>query len=165
MGLNNIQLNAVLLQDLYNKSLVDTNISKSGEISAKNIQGNFLGNNQSHICIIVHEEKAPLINDADLEFLTNILTACKLSLNDIVLLNSCSKPQPQYKDICQVFSPQIIILFGVSPVNVGIPMEFPGYKLQAYNNQTFLLAPSLNEIKAQKPEKEKLWACLQNLFK
>ena len=36
MGLNNIHLNATLLQDFYNKSLVDLNISETDNRTEKN---------------------------------------------------------------------------------------------------------------------------------
>ena len=165
MGLNDIQLNADLLQTLYRNTLVDMNISETDNIAAKTVQLPYLGNNQSNICIITNEEKAPLINDDDLEFLTNILIACKLSMADIVLLNLNSKPGPHYADICKEFSPKIILLFGLNPTRAGIPMEFPEYKLQNYNEQVFLIAPLLSTLKNNKGEKAKLWACLQTLFK
>jgi len=165
MGLNDIQLNATLIQNLYTKVLVDTEISEPNNNSAKTVQRHYLGNNQSHICIIVNEKKSPLINDEDLGFLTNILSACNLSLADIVLLNSCSNPKPLYAGICKEFSPKIIILFGVAPTDAGIPMEFPPFKLQNYNEQFFLISPLLSTLKNNKEEKGKLWVCLQSLFK
>ncbi len=164
MGLNNIHLNATLLQDFYNKSLVDLNISETDNRTEKNENRAFLGNNQSKICVLVNEDAAPFITDENLELLTNILTACKLSLNDIVLFNMYPKPGLMYPEICTGFSPEKWILFGVNPSSAGIPMEFPEYKLQGYNHQTFLRAPGLPVIKNNKEEKGKLWACLKNLF-
>ncbi|HQY19195.1 MAG TPA: hypothetical protein PLZ40_12155, partial [Ferruginibacter sp.] len=63
------------------------------------------------------------------------------------------------------FSPKIIILFGVAPTDAGIPMEFPPFKLQNYNEQFFLISPLLSTLKNNKEEKGKLWVCLQSLFK
>ena len=87
MSLDNIQLPATILQGLYSKSLYDleTDKSVSNDIQAGNIAS--LGNNQKKIAVLVNSTAAIYLPDEELNFLLGILTACKLSMADIALIN------------------------------------------------------------------------------
>ena len=164
MSLDNIQLTPFLVTELYKNSLIDTdNQQLKPELPEENGLV-FLGNNQKNILLIVLEENAVYLPDKDLNFLVDILTACKLSLSDIALINVFENKGINYKILLEKFKPAIIVLFGIEPSKLEFPLQFPYYQLQQYNNQTYLNAPSLNALAADKQKKLQLWASLKKLF-
>ena len=57
-----------------------------------------------------------------------------------------------------------LLLFGVQPAEIELPLDFPNYQIQRYNNQVYLTAPLLSNFKDNKAEKTKLWNCLKQIF-
>ncbi len=164
MSLDNIQLPAFLLQQLYKNSLVDPG---NGSTTIDPVQKNellFLGNNQEKVLLVVNEPGVMYLADEDLDFLMGILSACKLSMHDVILLNFHKNPETHYQDLLKTFTPGKILLFGIEPAKLQFPLEFPYYQLQQYNQQTYLYSPSLKQLAADKQLKVQLWASLKKLF-
>lgn len=171
MELNNIQLPEGLLADLYRSSLVETaeNVpaisTVAEETDAASVsEWQCLGNNQKNILIVVHYPDAMYLPDAALTFLTTMLGACKLGLNDVALVNIKNYPDASYKEMNSFFKSKIVLLFDIEPASFGLPINFPAYQLQAFANATFLFSPSLTELENDKLQKSKLWVCLKRLF-
>lgn len=164
MSLDNIQLPTFLIGELYKNSLVEADNQQLKQPLLKPDELIFLGKNQKNILLLVKEENATYLPDADLDFLIGILTACKLSLSDTVLINIYYNKQVNYKILLEKFKPEIILFFGVTPSELEFPLQFPHYQLQKYNNQTYLSSPALNELATDKELKTKLWGSLRKLF-
>src|SRR5437763_825201 len=47
----------------------------------------YLGNNKRNILIIVNNDSVPFLEESEVAFLTNILSACRLSMADVAILN------------------------------------------------------------------------------
>ncbi|MGZ3845164.1 MAG: hypothetical protein ACXVBH_03855, partial [Flavisolibacter sp.] len=96
--------------------------------------------------------------------LTNVLAACKMSIADIGIINSNRSDESELQSIIDVEA-RDVILFGVEPPEIGLPINFPAFQLQAFNNRTYVKAPTLSEIEADKTLKGSLWTSLKGLFK
>lgn len=164
MSLDNIQLPPIVLYDLFKNSLVDLNTNTPKTTTAITTGISFLGNNQKQIAIIVADEKNLYLTEEELNFLIDILTACKLSMADIALVNIFSNKPFNYTEIAQQLNAGIIILFDVTPEQLQLPLQFPLYQIQKFNNQVYLSAPALHLIATDKAEKTKLWNCLKLVF-
>jgi hypothetical protein len=164
MSLDNIQLPAIVLHDLFKHSLVDLNTDTTKVNTVKTTGISFLGTNQKQIAIIVDNEKTIYLPDEELNFLLGILSACKLSMADVALVNISKNNAPIYTDIEQQLNAEKILLFGVTPAQLQLPLQFPHYQIQKFNNQVYLSAPSLQLIEEDKAEKTKLWNCLKQIF-
>ncbi len=164
MSLDNIQLTPFLVQNLYTKTLVELNNVQEALSEKKASRIPSLGQNARNILILVNEKNAPFVSDDDLKLLVGILTACKLSLADVALVNFSKNPTLTYDQLMEYFNPGFVILFGVLPKDLSFPLHFPSYQLQQYNNQTFLCAPSLKMLGAVTEEKKQLWNSLQKHF-
>jgi hypothetical protein len=164
MSLDNIQLPDTILQGLYSKCLYDLDSHKSvlSDIPASGI--GFLGNNEKKITILVNSEAAIYLPDDELNFLLGILTACKLSMADIALVNVATNPGLVYSVLSQQLKPEKVFLFGLNAATIELPLQFPHYQVQQFNNQVYLSSVSLTEMQANKEEKMKLWACLKKIF-
>lgn len=164
MSLDNFQLPPFLAGKLYKDSLVDLDSNQLKNKSLKSEDFVFLGNNKKNILLIVNDENALYLTDQDLNFLIGILTACKLTLSDTALINFNKNPNINYKKITAHFKPQSIICLGVDLKLLEFPLEFPQYQVQQYNGQSYLTAPSLETLAADKQEKLLLWNCLKKMF-
>ena len=164
MPLDNIQLTPFLLQGLYKNSLIEIEslqlLAKIQPISTFNI----LGNNLKRVAIIVENPDTLHLADDQLNFLLGVLSACKLTMEDVAIINIAKNTTATYKTIELELKAEKIILFGVKPSQIDLPIEFPPYQIQQYNNQTYIAASLLNEIQLDKAEKTKLWNCLKQIF-
>jgi hypothetical protein len=166
MSLDNIQLPASVIQDLYKKSLVlsDKKPSAKVEKPSDTVSFNILGNNQQKILILVADEETLYLPDEQLNFLMGILTACKLTMQDVAIVNTRKNTNISYTNFAAALKSAVIILFGVETSIIELPLQFPNYQIQAYNNQTYLSAPPLTVLQNDKAEKTRLWLCLKQLF-
>ena len=164
MSLDNIRLPGFIIQDLFQKTLVDIHGSENEQLSITTKELNFFGGNRQHIILLVNNPDIAFITDQQLTFLSGILNACKLTLEDIGLLNIASSPAITYKRISDIFNPRIVLMFGISPNEIELPFVMPAFQRQLYNNQVYLAVPALTEIENDKELKRKLWLALQQVF-
>jgi len=164
MSLDNIQLPPIVLHDLFKNSLVDLNTgtTKAGIEKTPGIA--FLGNNQKQVVIIVSNATTIYLPDEELNFLMGILNACKLTMADVALINIAKAGAVTYTEIQQELKAATLLLFGIDPLQLQLPLQFPHYQIQKFNNQVYLSAPELSAIAADKTEKTKLWNCLKEIF-
>lgn len=164
MSLDHFELTATCIQNLYTKSLYDL---KTDQPVAANIQKDrvaFLGSNQKKIALIVNSSAAIYLPDDELSFLLGILTACKLSMADIALINLSNKSDLNYTTITEQLKAEKILLFGLHAEALDLPLQFPHYQIQHYNNQVYLSSVALCDLQKNKAEKMKLWDCLKQIF-
>lgn len=175
MDLNNIDLPAVAIADLYKNCLISnaeliTEKKQKKEIVAANpvletaTKWKSLGENKKNILIMVNSPDAVHILDNELSFLTGVLSACKLNMADVVVVNRNNYPEISYKELTSSFKSKIVFLFDIDPAAFGLPMNFPHYQIQAFAGSSFLFCPSLKELENNKIEKSKLWLSLKRLF-
>jgi hypothetical protein len=164
MSLDNIQLTPFLLQELFKKSLIELDASELHEERSSASSFTILGNNRQRIIILVADDETLYLPDEQLNFLLGILSACGLTMEDVAIVNTKKNRNLTYKAIELELKAASILLFGVSPAQINLPIEFPHYQVQSFNNQTYLAAPVLQELKDNKAEKTKLWNCLKQFF-
>jgi hypothetical protein len=116
------------------------------------------------IAVLVNSTAAIYLPDEELNFLLGILTACKLSMADIALINLAKNPGLDYTAVTGQLRAEKIFLFGLDADALALPLQFPHYQVQQFNNQVYLSSVSLNELQANKEEKMKLWNCLKKIF-
>ncbi len=164
MSVDNIKLTPFLIEGLFKNCLIEMDtipvIDKPLPIPTFNI----LGNNRSRIAIIVNDTTNLYLPDEQLNFLLGILSACKLSMEDVAIININKNKAVTYKEVEVELKAEKIILFGVTAAQIGLPLEFPFYQIQQYNKQTYVMADMLQRIEKDKAEKTKLWNCLKQIF-
>lgn len=163
MSLKNVKLPEILIANLYTAPLVD--LQDTTEASASTETGlKFLGSNQKQITILVNVNDATYLSDRSFAFLTGVLNACKLNMADVAVINIHQSENSYYLDINNMTRPKIKLLFGVSPGEIGLPIHFPHFQVQPYNNVVYLCAPGLTSIEEDKLLKAQLWTCLKSIF-
>ena len=159
MSLNEIRLTPHLLVDLYSSSLVEGSTINKPVLAP--IQ--FLGKNKKRILLISSTADAAFLTDREFSFLTSILIACKLTLEDVAVVNWLHFEGMSERILNETTSDKVI-LFQVNPVTFGLPINFPHFQIQQFNGRTYLYAPSLGEIEADQSVKKQLWNSLKRLF-
>jgi hypothetical protein len=159
MSLNDIQIKSSLLADLYKNSLVETGATAMPERK----QPRYLGNNRRNVIVLVSHTSVPFLPDEELSFLTNVLAACKLSIADIGIINVDGLEQTDLQGIIDEEAKNVL-LFGVQPLAIGLPINFPSFQLQGFNGRTYLQAPALSLVADDKALKTRLWTSLKTLF-
>jgi hypothetical protein len=168
-----------ILTDLFNNYLVFTGESlpaassqpkQAEEKVTREIQKpkkNYLGNYERKIAVLINDAENIYLGDDDLNFLTGILNACKINLAHIALINFNNNPL-DFSNLKKELQPEILLLFGITALQIELPFTMPDYQVQEYNKCKILTAPSLNELNQQttiaKTEKTKLWKSLQKIF-
>lgn len=181
MGLNDLQLSPEIIARLYPSSLITSDSSVSDQTRTRRPDDTFpvkktkvepaseaalksLGNNHKNILIVVNYTGLVHLPDEELSFLTNMLAACKLSLDDVAIINQNNYKDTACKDLLARFQSKNVFLFGVDPLAFGLPVSFPHFQVQNVAGCTFLFAPSLEENRTDKLIKSKLWLSLRSIF-
>lgn len=197
MSINNIDFSARQLAGLYTKNLVilekgdgvlkkrdqiiEPNLSPAGTISgplnktAKAEPGRsslttipHLGGFNKKVLIIAEYQQESIIPADALQFLTSILTACKLGLEDVAIYNLHQQPDLQYDQIMETLQPKVVLLLGVDFLAIDAPFKIPEFQVMKYNHAQFVTAPTLEAMNKPTDDakvlKSKLWANLKNIF-
>jgi hypothetical protein len=126
-----------------------------------------LGNNKQQITVVVNCPNDVYVPEADLAFLTKMLGACKLNMADVAIVNYANAPVAIDRLKTQL-QPKYLLLFGVEPGEIQLPISFPPFKEQPYAGTTYLFTPLLSQLNQETEEakvlKRKLWDCLKRMF-
>lgn len=148
-----------MLAALYSNVLIE-NDTDALQVRAWNA----LGGNRKNILVVVSHEGVQYLPDDELQFLITILKACRLTLADIAIINLDTSTEKNYKTITGSFGSQHILLFNVTPLQFGLPVHFPFFQIQPFDQSTYLSAPALQEIEKDTESKKQLWSSLKTLF-
>ena len=160
MSLKNIQLPPIVISNLYNYYLVDINNDKMKTEIAKS-DNLFLRCNDKNILLLVNNIEVPFLTDNQLDFLSGILSACKLNLADVSIINLNRTDE---KEMFEFLKASKIIAFGIKASAIGLPFSIPEFQVQLFDNQTYVFAPELNIIQKETDLKRKLWVSLKEVF-
>ena len=137
-----------------------TPISDLGQIK-------YLGEHLKQVTIIVKDELAVYLNENDLTLLSSILSACKLTLADIALIN-VAQQKLSLHEILNVLPSKLVMIFDVSSTTLKIKLPTTLYKSIQLGDTYLLFSNALSLMQggdqSAKLEKGKLWAILKQLF-
>ena len=115
--------------------------------------------------VVVIAESTNTSFDADKKiFLDSIITACKLERSTVEVITDKHALALTYEKLQEEFNPKTVILFGASPSSILLPVVFPQFQIQSFQDTKYLCAPELDTIKNDKALKLQLWQCLKQLF-
>lgn len=128
----------------------------------------YLGGFKQQVSVVVSEEGQEHISSDNLEFLKKMMAACKLTVDDMAIINVVPN-QPAARQLWQLMPAKVVLMFDVSTDSIGIPFYQPYFKVQHWDNAKFMNAPSLSAFRGpDTPElktlKRELWEGLQKIF-
>jgi DNA polymerase III psi subunit len=162
MSLNDIELYPQLLAELYSKSLIGETETEDVFDSVSDVK--FLGNNQKNVLVCVHYDNSVHLPDAQLDFLSTLLKACRLGLSDVAIINVKNIANFNHNQILNYFQTKVAMLFGITTEALGFPFSMPPYQVQSFADKTVIHAPALHELQQDESARRKLWAALKKIF-
>jgi len=127
----------------------------------------YLGEHLKQVTLIVKDELAVYLNENDLTLLSSILSACKLTLADVALIN-VAQQKLSLHEILNVLPSKLVMIFDVSSTTLKIKLPTTLYKSIQLGDTYLLFSNSLSLMQggdqSAKLEKGKLWAILKSLF-
>jgi hypothetical protein len=164
MSLDNFQIPINLLPELYSNSLVLLDDKQPKSISLIRDNFDFLGGNKKNILILVNVADFVHLSDENLQFLTSVLAACKLSIADVVILNLNRLFQYDEIQLKDFFKPNTIIYFDIDFSNLDTVIPNQLYEVTTITNINYLRTQSLQVIAENIEAKKRLWNCLKMIF-
>jgi hypothetical protein len=179
MSEEKLRLPDFLIADLYKHTLVEvvdqpgesndlateTTPVKVGPGSSDRVK--YLGENSRNVIIIVNQPTAVFLADKDLQFLTNILKACSLTLAEIAIINLANE-KVDFTRLKEELGAVHIFLFDVQPTEIKVPFVSPHFQVQKFDGANIIFLPSLSEMNLATDEsvqlKRNLWTMLKKVF-
>ena len=104
--------------------------------------------------------------DGHLEFLGKILSACKLDIGDIAIVN-LAKHELKAIDYIKILNPMSILVFGTDAGSLGLE-EMDVFIPSFHQGISLMNAPALEKLSPETTEnkqlKSKLWLSLRQFF-
>ena len=166
MSIDNTPLPAILLQSLFRNSLVDLHADVTGitDHVVKEEPGiTFLGGNEKKISFLFNDKDNKFLADSQVKFLYDLIAACQLSMGDIALVNF-SNNRITYRELTVQLQPKRILLFGISASDLYLPFTIPLFQMQNFQEQIYLICPSVEDLQMNIELKKQLWQSLQKIF-
>lgn len=88
----------------------------------------YLGDNNKYILIIVNEANFDFLNKKDLAFLTKVLSAKKLDINDVAIINLTKYPSLNFDELKSFFGFNKLVTFGINPKILKVEGSVPNKK-------------------------------------
>lgn len=179
-----IQLPSFVVAELYKDALViipeTKNITDAVENLAKDTEINrtktgvsflekkfWLGDNQKKVALFVEDQTNVFLDGNALQFLTNILSACKLNLSDVALINVINTQHP-FHEITNYLNSRYAVLFGIDTNKIALKENFELFQNMTVDSISIAAAPPLQDMMQQTPDaktlKAKLWNALKTMF-
>lgn len=164
MSINNIHLTSHLCKDLFENSLVGQTKVEKALLPSANDKLEFLGKNRKNIVFIMTCRDCKYIPDEQMDLLVNLLSACKLNMDDIALLNISNYPSATIEDIKQQLACTKVLVFGTGPMELKLPFKIPEFQIQKFEEQVYLFGPSFELFLNNVALKKDLWISLKKIF-
>lgn len=116
----------------------------------------YLGDNNKYILIIVKEPTVEFLKKDDLAFLVKILSAKKLALNDVAIINTEKNGPIHFDALIDFFACGKIITFGIDPKSLQITGAVANKKL-TFKNTQILGTWDLGRLKQDVSKKTTFW--------
>jgi hypothetical protein len=125
-------------------------------ISAPQKEFRYLGENNKYILIIVKEPEVDFLKPADLTFLLKILSAKKLTLDDVAIINTEKNGPLDFDHLKNFFACNKIITFGINPKTLQITTAIAN-KTSIFKNTPVLGTWDLPKLQSDEKKKSIFW--------
>ncbi|MCE2847732.1 MAG: hypothetical protein LW815_01060 [Chitinophagaceae bacterium] len=158
-----IQLPIAVISGLFKNCLVDL---KNPETVSKNPEAATDENLATDTVdtVVFSQAEGEALGSQQLDFLHNVMKACKLEKQDYAIITNKQADFSDYQSITRQYNQKQLILFGIDPAAIGLPINFPHFQVQSFQQVRYLAAPTLEAIEADKALKIQLWQCLKQLY-
>ena len=161
MSFENIQLTKEQIEEFYSSHLVITDARKviNPEAKEKVQLSGITGKNNKHFVWVVNEPGYPFLSDVDFKFMSEVITACKMNMDDIALVN-LAKSNLHFAELRETLQPKFIILSALAQNW----LKADSYNLQEQEGFQFYITEELSILRNDPVKKSKLWLALKQML-
>jgi len=159
-------LHFILQDEIYlldeDKARYSISARPTAEIKTLPISFNYLGANKKNFVLLVHYPSHEFIQEDHLTALLSILTAKKLSLVDVAIVNIARQSRSGFADIQSFFQAKTIVLLGKD----AAPEALPPAKfnvIEEVNGLKLLHTYAFNEMMDSTVSKKAFWEQVKTL--
>lgn len=113
--------------------------------------------------IAIYNKEQIGLPDEQFAFLTKILEACHLSMNDVAIVNKANLPELALSEIVEQLTPEKLILLGDFFKDWG-GEDLEKNKMSSIAGCSCLFSDSLKELHTNTQLKKSFWQALQTFF-
>ncbi len=163
MGFETIQLTGQQIEELYSSHLVITEktVKPKPETISNPTATGITGKNKKQFVWVVNEPGYPFLSDADFQFLSEVVNACKMNMDDMALVN-IAQNNMDFEQTVTELQPKILIVSFLD--RNWIPLNKEAYTLQQEENFQLYITEELQIIRNDKVKKSKLWLALKQML-
>ena len=103
-------------------------------------------------------------SEANKVFLSTVLSAAKLDLVSDTFFVEIPAGEPINCFVGLRERPKFILVFGLSPAQVGLQAAIQPYQVTLLHQVTWLFADSISQLEPDRDKKGKLWSALKEIF-
>lgn len=128
----------------------------------------WLGGFNKRILIVVNEPDAVYLNDTDMQLITKMLEAVKISLADVAIVNNAQFDLSNHDGLNKKLPANFYLLFDVQATEISVPLKIQPFQVLPWNGKQFMFSPSLTVINTpgadQVTLKKSIWMSLKKIF-
>lgn len=145
-------------------SIGDSDAESTDVVQEERLKFAFYGKNRRNFLFLIQEEQYQWMSVEAMEAFNKTLTALKLSVDDIALLNVRTLSDIRQKEeIISSFRPKVMVFLGLAPQSVGI--EVPPFKpLSNYNGIAVFCTNTFDEMLADGEKKKQFWVTIKTVL-
>jgi len=137
----------------------------SAEQALSAVHYNYLGENNKYILILIDQPlKTEIIAAKDLLLLEKTLTALKLELRDVAIVNLQQCEELHFKSLKEFFSCNKVLGFGIELAKIGIEKEVAINTVFRIEDCPFLLTSALEVLSNNQAQKVIWWSAMKSIF-
>ena len=121
----------------------------------------YLGENNKYFLVLIDDKIHTRINPVHQEMLLKVMSAKKLELRDLAILNISRYPEVKFNVLKTFFSCSRIVMFGVSPAEIGIP-PVKANTIASAGTVKVLATYGLEEMRNDADKKREFWNVMKN---
>ncbi|WP_442590084.1 hypothetical protein ACSBL2_02380 [Pedobacter sp. AW31-3R] len=122
----------------------------------------YVGKNQKKVLILVNDQGYEVSTERGRELLRNLVKAIQLSASDFALVNYSGYEQAQFSEFRSFFSCNLVLAFGVTPVQLGL-QECSRNTLVMEGSTQLVFSDNLDLLAVDQQGKKTLWGSLKQL--
>ena len=121
----------------------------------------YQGDNNKYFLVIIDDKIHTRMNPVHQEMLLKVMNAKKLELRDLAILNINRYPEAKFNGLKSFFSCNRLVLFGVSPAQIGLP-SISVNKAGSAGIVKVLATYGLEEMRNSADKKREFWNIMKN---
>ena len=137
-------------------------VEESKPVMAKNFDFKFLGKNENKILILVNDAENETSTLQGRELLRKLVLAIGLTVKDFALVNYAHYIGATFNDLNNVFSPKLLLAFGVSTKQLALE-EQALHTLLDFGATKMVFTLNLHDLDGDEASKKLLWTSLKKL--